>query len=257
MNIAFLGSGNVATVLSAVVTNAGHNIVQVLSRNIEHAKRLAERYDAQAATFTGEPFAKADIYIVSLTDAGLESIDKIKGFRDALVVHTAGSVPMDVLKNVSSRYGVLYPLQTLTSDSGHIPKIPFLIGGNTDETTHQVMEFASSLSDMVIACSDEERLRYHVGAVFVANFTNHLMAMAESFCEKEKIQFKALLPLINEVAYKANHFSPLEMQTGPAIREDIVTLNRHLQTLSPHTDLKYLYLKLSESILKLHQKKAR
>ncbi len=78
--------------------------------------------------------------------------------------------------------------------------------------------------------------------------------MAESFCEKERIDFKILLPLINEVSYKVNHFSPHEVQTGPAIREDIVTLNRHLQTLSPHTDLKYIYLKLSESILKLHQK---
>ncbi|MEO6188856.1 MAG: Rossmann-like and DUF2520 domain-containing protein [Ginsengibacter sp.] len=257
MNVVILGSGNVATVLSAVLDKAGHNIIQVLSRNIANAKQLAEKYNAQPATFSGESFAKADIYIICLTDAALESIDKIKGFREGLVLHTAGSVQMDILKNVSSRYGVLYPLQTLTRDTAHTPKIPFLVGGNTLETTHEITEFASTISDIVIACSDEERLRYHVAAVFVANFTNHLMAMTESFCEKEKIEFKALLPLINEVADKANHFSPLEMQTGPAIREDIVTLNRHLQTLSPHADLKYLYLKISESILKLHQKKNR
>jgi hypothetical protein len=45
------------------------------------------------------------------------------------------------------------------------------------------------------------------------------------------------------------------VQTGPAIREDIFTLNRHLQALTAHPDIKYLYLKLSESILKLHEKK--
>ena len=100
----------------------------------------------------------------------------------------------------------------------------------------------------------QSRLQVHLAAVFAGNFTNHLLAMAEIFCKKEKIDFKTLLPLINEVTYKANSFSPHEVQTGPAIREDIVTLNRHLQALSQHTDLKYIYLKLSESILKLYQK---
>ncbi|MEO8568098.1 MAG: DUF2520 domain-containing protein, partial [Ginsengibacter sp.] len=184
-----------------------------------------------------------------------ESIEKVKGFKNKLIVHTAGSVPMDVLKSCSSTYGVMYPLQTLSKETDHSPEIPFLVGGNNTETLNQVTEFASTLSDKVIPTNDAERLHYHIAAVFAGNFTNHLMAMAESFCEKEKIDFKVLLPLINEVTYKASHFSPSEVQTGPAIREDIVTLNRHLQALSPHADLKYMYLKISESILKLHQKK--
>jgi len=71
----------------------------------------------------------------------------------------------------------------------------------------------------------------------------------------EKINFKNLLPLINEVTTRVNLNSPHTVQTGPAIREDIATLNLHLQTLSAHPDLKYLYLKLSESILKMHEKK--
>ena len=117
------------------------------------------------------------------------------------------------------------------------------------------MEFARSLSDTVIPTNDRERLHYHVAAVFVSNFTNHFYAIAENFCEKEKINFKNLLPLINEVTTRVNLNSPHTVQTGPAIREDIATLNLHLQTLSAHPDLKYLYLKLSESILKMHEKK--
>ena len=48
-----------------------------------------------------------------------------------------------------------------------------------------------------------------------------MYAIAESFCEKEKIDFKNLLPLINEVTLKVNSNSPHDVQTGPAIREDI------------------------------------
>ena len=255
MKIVIVGSGNVAIVLSAIIQRAGHEIVQVVSRNHENAKKLASKYNAQSGTLLDKEFADADIYIVALTDDGLESIEKVKGFKNKLIVHTAGSVPMDILKNCSSIYGVLYPLQTLSKENSHIPEIPFLVEGNNKETLQQVTAFAKTLSDKVILTNDSERLLYHIAAVFVGNFTNHLMAMAESFCEKEKLDFNVLVPLINEVTYKANYYSPHEVQTGPAIREDIVTLNRHLQALSPHVDLKYIYLKLSESILKLHQKK--
>ena len=91
-------------------------------------------------------------------------------------------------------------------------------------------------------------------AVLVNNFTNHLFAVAEEFCEKEYIDFKKLYPLIDETAKRIMEQSPKVVQTGPAVREDIYTMGKHLQLLTPHTDLKYLYLKLSESILKFHQK---
>ncbi len=255
MKVVFVGSGNVATVLSAIVQRAGHEIVQVVSRNIDHAKNLASKYNARSGSLLDIPFEDADIYIIAVTDAALESSEKLKGLKDKFIVHTAGSVSIDALKECSSTFGVLYPLQTLSKEADYLPEVPFLVEGNTPETLEKVKEFALTLSDTVIPTNDAERLHYHVAAVFVSNFTNHLLAMAEAFCDKEKIDFKVLSPLINEVTNKANIFSPQKVQTGPAIREDIVTLNRHLQTLSPHPDLKYIYLKLSESILKLHEKK--
>ncbi len=254
MKVVIIGSGNVAHVLCAVIKRAEHQITQIISRNIDHANELATKYDAKAGLITDETFADADIYIIAVTDAALESSEKLKGLKNKFIAHTAGSISINILKNCSPTYGVLYPLQSLSKEKDHIPDIPFLIEGNNKETLKKIRAFAESLSDKVIDSTDEERLRYHVAAVFAGNFTNHLYAMAETFCAKEKINFKNLWPLINEVANKANNFSPQEVQTGPAIREDIVTLNRHLQTLAPHADLKYIYLKISESILKLHDK---
>lgn len=254
MKVVIIGSGNVAHVLCALIQKAGHQITQIISRNIDHAKELAAKYDAKSGKLLDESFADADIYIIAVTDAALESGEKIKGLQNKLIVHTAGSVSINILKTCSPTYGVLYPLQTLSKATAHIPVIPFLIEGNNKDTLEKIREFASSLSDKVIESTDDERLRYHLGAVFAGNFTNHLYAVAEAFCKKEKISFENLFPLINEVSIKVNNFPPQEVQTGPAIREDIVTLNRHLQTLSSHPDLKYLYLKLSESILKLHEK---
>lgn len=254
MKVVIIGSGNVANALGVLSDKAGHEIVQIISRKVEHAKALASKFSALSGVLTAAEFAEADIYIISLTDAALSSVEKITALKDKFIVHTAGSVSMDLLKNCTSTYGVLYPLQTLTKLTEQVPEIPFLIEGNSKETLHRIVEFARTLSNNIILADELARLHYHVAAVFVGNFTNHLYAITENFCEKENIDFKNLLPLINEVTSRINHYSPREVQTGPAIREDIFTINRHLQTLSPHPDLKYLYLKLSESILKLHEK---
>ncbi|MEO8763597.1 MAG: Rossmann-like and DUF2520 domain-containing protein [Ginsengibacter sp.] len=255
MKVVIVGSGNAATVLSVLIQKGGHEIVQVASRNIDNARMLASKYNATAVALNEPAFAPADIYIVSLADVALDSIEKIGALRNKFVVHTAGSVSMDVLKNITTTYGVLYPLQTLSRVTQEIPEVPFLVEGNNQETADKIVEFARSISGSVITANEQERLQYHVAAVFVSNFTNHLYAIAEGYCEKENLDFRNMLPLINEVTSRINHNSPYKVQTGPAIREDIITLNLHLQALAAHPHVKYLYLKLSESILKIHEKK--
>ncbi len=255
MRVVMLGSGNTATVLSELIAKAGHKIVQVVSRNVENAKSLATSYHASTAPIDAEKFEEADMYIVALHDAALDHIGNIKALKHKFVVHTAGAVSMNVFKDVSSTYGVLYPMQSLSKFTDHIPEIPFLVDGNNPEIMHRVLGFAKTLSDKVIEANDTERLNYHVAAVFVSNFTNHLYALAELFCEKERIDFKVLFPLIDETTLRAKSISPFLTQTGPAIRDDIYTLNRHLQALSANPELKYIYLKLSESIIKHHGKR--
>lgn len=255
MKVVLVGSGNVATVLGKVMHKAGHEIVQVLSRNENHARELAQVFDCASGSFTGSNYKEADIYLLAITDTALYHLDQYIQLGKKLVVHTAGSVSKEVLKNVSSRYGIIYPLQSLIKGSADIPEIPLLVDGSTSETTKIIEEFSKSLSNNVTLADDQQRLRFHVAAVLVNNFTNHLFAMGDEFCKKEKIDFEMLYPLIDETINRVKLNPPQTVQTGPAIREDIYTLGKHLQILSAHPDLKYLYLKLSESILKLHQKK--
>jgi predicted short-subunit dehydrogenase-like oxidoreductase (DUF2520 family) len=255
MKVVLVGSGNVATVLGKVIHKAGHEIVQVLSRNENHAKQLAQVFNCTSGSFKSPSYQEADVYILAITDTALYHLDQHVQLGNKLVLHTAGSVSKEVLKNISSRYGIIYPLQSLIRNSDAMPDIPLLIDGSNSETLGVIEKFAGSISTNVAKADDQERLKYHVAAVLVNNFTNHMFAMAEEFCSKENIEFAKLYPLIDETVSRVKLFSPESVQTGPAIREDIYTLGKHLQILSAHPDLKYLYLKISESILKLHQKK--
>src|SRR5665213_1549617 len=218
MKIVIVGSGNVATVLSALIYKAGHEIMQVVSRNVDHAVILASKYNVEGVAMTRPEFAEADLYIIALSDAALSSIDNISALSNKFLVHTAGSVSMEIFSKISTNYGVLYPLQSLSKSITTIPKIPFLIEGNSPETRDQLMKFAGTISEEVISANESERLNYHIAAIFTSNFTNHLYAVTEEFCSKERIDFKNLLPLINEVTLRINNNSPYDVQTGPAIR---------------------------------------
>lgn len=251
-----VGSGNVATALGKVIHNAGHEIVQVLSRNENHAKEFAKTFNCSSGSLKSTAYKEADIYLLAITDTALYHLDQYLHLGNKLVVHTAGSVSKEVLKNVSSCYGIIYPLQSLIKINGDdVPEIPLLADGNNDDTKKYILDFCKTLSGNVTLADDEERLKFHVAAVLVNNFTNHLFAMADEFCKTENIDFEKLYPLIDETVRRIKLHAPQLVQTGPAIREDIYTLGKHLQILSAHSDLKYLYLKLSESILKHHQKK--
>ena len=255
MKIVIVGSGNAATVLGKVIKRAGHDIIQVLSRNEVHAKTLADILGCQSGNYITTPYKDADLYLFALTDNALHHLYEHVQLEDKLVVHTCGSVSKNVLTEISEKHGVLYPLQTLNKNSDEPPQIPLLIDASSKDLLTYLKTFARTLSDDVSIANDEDRLKFHIAAVFVNNFTNHLYAMADDFCEQENIDFKKLMPLIAETAARIQKYSPKEVQTGPALRQDIYTLGKHLKMLSADPDLKYIYLKLSESILKLHRVK--
>lgn len=249
MKIVIIGSGNVATVLGRQVLKSGHQVMQVFSRDAEHARDLAGMLQCGYTDSHADLAPDADIYLLAVSDNALYTLQPFPSIGGKLVLHTAGSVPMDVLQPLSVNYGVLYPLQSLRKEMEPTEDIPLLVNGNTPDVTAFIRDFAGSLSRTVSVAEDEERLKLHVAAVIVSNFTNHLYALAEDFCKKEEVDFPMLLPLIRETANRLSQYAPSSVQTGPAIRNDIFTLDKHLRILTNHPRLKYVYLKLTDSIM--------
>lgn len=249
MNIVIIGSGNVATVLGKKIRAAGHTVLQVLSRNTENAKSLASVLGASSGDYQSVIDKSADLYLFAVADTALFEMEKYFSLGNRAVAHTAGSVSKEVLKNISTNYGVLYPLQSLRKEMDKIPETPLVVDGNAADIIALLEDFAGSISNNVSKADDEQRARLHTAAVIVSNFINHLYTLTQDFCEKEHVDFNMLQPLIQETALRLQDHSPRNLQTGPAIRNDVYTLQKHLQVLSTHPKLKYLYVKLTDSIM--------
>ncbi len=255
MKISIIGSGNVATVLGRLLKQSNFIIDEVVSRNKTHALRLAKELNATAAANIKAIYKKSDVYIIAVNDDAIETVSSELRVDEKIVVHTCGSVSINLLKNTSENFGVLYPLQSLRKEIQYSPVVPFLIDANSAHVKRIISGLANSISNNVMEASDEQRMQYHLSAVIVSNFTNHLFSLTKEYCKTNNIDFNLLIPLIEEIVNRLGIFNPAEMQTGPAIRGDVSTIRKHLAVLKDFPELKNIYELMSESILKTSKNK--
>ncbi len=252
MKVVIIGTGNVAAVLGKLIKKAGYEIIQVFGRNLKHASALAGEINSVPCNEWKDISKDADIYLVALADTALYDLDKHLLLSDQLVLHTAGSVSKDVLKNISTNYGVLYPLQSLRKEMDVLTEVPLLVEGNNQHTTQSIWDIACRISPNVAIVDEEARLKLHVAAVFVNNFTNHLYAVTADFCRKQSLNFSLLLPLAVETARRIAWIFPAQAITGPAIRKDNVTIRKHLDVLKDYPFMLKIYEQMTESIIMMN-----
>lgn len=254
MNVVIIGTGNVAAVLGYRIKKAGHTIVQVFGRRPEPASALAGALGARICTAYDAIVPAADVYIIAVSDRAIEEVAfHIKVDSPALVVHTAGAVSKQVLAGVSERFGVLYPLQSMQASRKEVVEIPFLIDANNDKALEDIRAFGQTLSRMVSVANDEVRARVHVAAVLANNFTNFLFTVAQQYCINENIDFNLLHPLMQETVARLATTPPARSQTGPAVRNDRLTIEKHLQLLQTYPDIKEVYARLTAYIQQWHR----
>ncbi|TMM31386.1 DUF2520 domain-containing protein [Polaribacter aestuariivivens] len=212
ISILIVGNGNVATHLHKAFLKADNVVVNKIS-----SRNLVE-------------IPKADITIIAVSDDAIAEVSsKIK---NSFVVHTSGSFALTDLKNTNNK-GVFYMLQTFSKDKKvNFSQIPFCLEAENKNDYKLLETVAKSIGKKIYNINSNQRKALHVAAVFVNNFTNHLYTIGNDICEENKVPFEILQPLIEETALKIKKLSPEKAQTGPAIRNDEQTIEKHLLLLN-------------------------
>jgi predicted short-subunit dehydrogenase-like oxidoreductase (DUF2520 family) len=242
MKVILLGSGNVATHLFQAFTKANEiEVVQVFSRT------LSKDFPETLQTSDFSKIAEADVYIICVSDSAILSVSSHLQFENRLVVNTSGSSDLNSLNSKNNK-GVFYPLQTFTKNKPiDFSEIPICLEAETVSDFNLLEKLAKSISKNVYSISAAQRKVLHVSAVFVCNFTNHLYQIGNEICLKNNIPFEILQPLIIETAEKIKLLSPRNAQTGPAVRNDQKTIEKHIDFLT-NENQKEIYKILTKSI---------
>ncbi len=257
-SISIIGSGNLAANLAVAFKKAGVNVL-VNGRNQSALNYIKEKYGIAVSSGYNNLPENSALYIISVTDGSIEELVKNTTLQKKIdnhpVVHTSGSVACDVLSELSSNYGVFYPLQTFTKEiPADFRQVPICIEANNGFNQDQIIKYALKISDCVKRISTKERQYIHLAAVFANNFSNRMMAIAEELLKEQNLDFNILLPLIEESAKKIKLNSPGKIQTGPASRNDLKTIELHLRLLSSKIDIRDMYQLITKNIINNNMK---
>lgn len=257
LSIVIIGTGNVANhIAKSFQLNSNITLVEVFNhRHSKEAKQFSKQYHCNLITDYKSIHQKADLYIIAVKDDVIAEVAqqlislKLKG----LVVHTSGSVELNVLKNTSKFIGVYYPLQTFYKGANIDWKItPLLIEANTKSALATLKQLASTVSKTVKMVDSKSRLQIHLAAVFACNFTNAMYVSAYEIIETNlsKKDTELLLPIMQQSFQKLQTVHPSKAQTGPAMRNDKLVMKKHLQLLKQDKQLSHVYAVLSDLIMR-------
>ena len=251
ISVIVLGTGNVGThLINAFLGNSAVELVQVYSRRKSSLKFIENKVET---TTTVSSLKSADIYIIAISDDAIPEFSSQLNLKNKLVVHTSGGSSIKAL-NTKGNKGVFYPLQTFSKEQSiDFKSIPICIETENKKDLILLKKLANLISNTVFIIDSEQRKYLHIAAVFTNNFVNHLYKIGFDICRENNIPYEALYPLIQETAQKIMYIKPDNVQTGPALRNDKIIIEKHLNLLSGEKNK--IYQLLTESIQATYGKK--
>jgi predicted short-subunit dehydrogenase-like oxidoreductase (DUF2520 family) len=248
-SISIIGTGNIACQLAKGFYNSGVLIDLIVGKSEEEAIQLAKSVKAMHSCDVST-YINSEILIISVSDDTYKDVVPLLNIAsDTFVVHTSGSVSIDIFLSLQNEYGVFYPLQTFSKGrTVDLSSIPICIEASSPGAYKVLNEIATQLTYNVISIDSTQRQQLHLAAVFCCNYVNYMYTCSKELLNSQALSFDIFYPLILETAKKAVEMDPKLAQTGPAIRNDVGLIQRHIEMFE-RQDLKNIYTLLTEQII--------
>ena len=249
MTFSIIGTGNIAWFFGQRLVTGRHHCSGVYGRDAEAAKELAEALMAQKHGPIGDITDDSDVCFLAVSDAAIAQVADQLSLSNTVLVHTAGAVGLDSIKQAAKDSAVLWPVYSILKNT--LPdhrNIPCAWEGSTKKAESYVQSMGHAITDVLFEAKYEQRKWLHLSAVISNNFINHLMAICEQVCAENDLPFSTLQPIIEQTFDRIKHASPKTLQTGPAIRHDNTTIEAHMTLLSDHPQWQEVYEAITASI---------
>ena len=261
--IGFIGTGRLASALTAGLQSVGYAVTHVAGRNADSAEVLAGFLgpNTMAASSGSEVAAACDIVFLAVPDGAIEHVCSAIDWEPRHhVLHCSGALGLGVLAPVTkagATAGCLHPLQTFPSRVPQPERFAGVYCGveGAASLAFDVEQAAIALGVTPFRLEGIDRTAYHAAAVFMSN---HVIALASAASRTwvaaglpSEMARPALSPLLSAAAANVGSMELVDALTGPVARGDVATVEAHLRALSGEPDLLALYQLLSSELLLL------
>jgi predicted short-subunit dehydrogenase-like oxidoreductase (DUF2520 family) len=266
--IAIIGPGRAGSALGRALHLAGYQVAAVGGRNPENVASLATELRARACSTPAAAIDLADLTLLAVPDDVIAEVAAdLPGYlcsgAGRSVVHLSGAqdrAPLRPLAEAGLRTGVFHPLQTFRRGPEAAENVAgSYVGIDADPPLReQLGALATDIGGHAFDLRGIDRALYHAAAVFAANYPVMLLAEAARLAARagldQETARNGMTRLLAGAVANLRQTTPEEALTGPAVRGDLGTIERHLAALAGDPELQGLYRALAERAMKLAEK---
>lgn len=243
MKIGFIGAGKVGCSLGKYFSIHGVTVTGYFSRTAASAKDAAQFTNSTSYSSQKELVADSDVLFLTVTDGAISSVwESIKGATLAgkIICHCSGSLSSGIFSDILDfgAYGYsihpLYAIPNKTTSYQDLAHTLFTLEGHAAHL-QDMKDFLEQLGNVVQIIATEEKAKYHAAAVFASN---HVVALSQVAMDllmqcgfSGKHALAAIRPLMQGNVAHIVTDGPISSLTGPVERNDMTTIQRHLDSL--------------------------
>lgn len=261
IKIGFIGPGKVGVNLGRYFTQKGITISGFYGQNINSTKEAINITKSKFYENIKDIIKESDILFITTPDDIISIIDtQLSKFNlnNKSICHTSGSLKSNVLYNSKNSGALIYSIHPMFAFSNkninlnELEKIYFSIEGDYFENS-PIEKLIKKLGNKYFLRKEEDSATYHLANVFVSNLILSLLNIGISYFKKlglsENDSLEAIKPLVKGNIESIFEKGFVDSLTGPVLRGDLTTIEKHLNALDK--DHKELYKILSLNLLKL------
>ena len=262
--IGLIGPGRAGVGLALALAHAGYSVVLHgrNKKNIPKPLSLTVADGAKAPPWIGD----VDVVILAVRDDAITplatSLAKARAITERhVVLHLSGAQGQEALGALvptRAALGSLHPLQTIVEPEGAPDRLrgAWAAVEGMPRAVEASEQIAKDLGMHPFRIATKSKAIYHAGAVFASNYLVVVEAVAQRLLRHAGLSdadaWAALRPLVEGTIENLSRHEPREALTGPVLRGDTATIQRHLQSLA--VDDAKLYRALGRAALELAQK---
>ena len=265
MQIGIIGAGKVGCSMGRYAAEHGIPIVGFYSESYEDATFAADFTRSEAYEDLTDLIMASDTLWIATPDDAIATVwDDIAGFdiRNYTIVHFSGSLSSDVFQGIHDKHAYacsLHPIFAFSDKNTSYQKmkdIYFTLEGD-EKAKARMDEVLAAFGNPVVEIDPAQKARYHAAASMVSNDVLALIHTGLSeltacgFTREDA--YHAFAPLIENNVKAGLEKGCVEALTGPIERNDVNTVDRHLDALEGLSQ--EIYLALGEALLDMAKEK--
>ncbi len=264
IRIGFIGAGRVGVSLGKYFSEKGGKVGGYYSRSLTSAIWAAQFTNTAYYESLQQIISDCDMILFTVPDDAIASVwEQAKPYISGkIVAHCSGLHSSTIFSDVSMTNSYAYSIHPLLAVSSRenswreLSNALFTIEG--DETyLHELTEMLQRFGNRTRIILAENKIKYHAAAAISSNYMTALFYMAQNLLEEcgfsEEEARKELYALAKGNLEHILNDGCAKALTGPLERNDVSTVKKHLDALSP--EMREVYAKNASYLIQVAEKK--